>query len=120
MACDGRFQQLLGFGEALNMVHIRVRRDQRDTLRKWKIKLPNNFKAIVDRILIADIDKRPIVVVVVDQINAATDPPPGLMIQLNDMREQRLTLQNGHANPSRQTESSNADDKALTVPPQPA
>ena len=92
VSSDRCLEKLLGLGEALDVVDIGVRGDQRDALREREIKLPNDLEAVVDCVFVADVDERPIVVVVVDQIDAATDPPPGLMIQLNDMRKQRLTL----------------------------
>ena len=92
MAGDLRLEQLLGLGEALDVVDVGMRGDQRHALRERKIELPDDLQALVDRVFVADVDQRPVVVVIVDQIDAAADPPPRLMIQLDDVRKQGLTL----------------------------
>ena len=97
MAGDRRLEQLLRLGEALDVVDVGVRGDQRHALREREIELADDLQALVDRVFVADVDQRPVVVVVVDQIDAAADPPPGLMIQLDDVREQGLTLEHGEA-----------------------
>ena len=88
---------LLRLGEALDVVDVGVRGDQRHALRERKIELADDFQALVDRVFVADVDQRPVAVVVVDQIDAATDPPPGLMVQLDDVRKEGLTLEHGDA-----------------------
>jgi hypothetical protein len=82
--------------KTLDMVDVGVGGDQRHALGKGKIELADNLQALIDRIFIADVDESPIVVVVVDQINAATDPAASLVVQLNDVREQGLTFENCH------------------------
>ena len=120
MGGDRRLEHLLGLGEALDVVDVGVRGDQRLALRERKIELPDDLQALVDRVLVADVDQRPVVVVVVDQVDAATDPPPSLVVQLDDVREQRLTLQHGHANPSYRRNRATADDRGRSARPQPA
>ena len=69
-------------------------------------------RQLVDRVFVADVDERPVVVVVVDQIHAAAGhPPPSLVVQLDDVRKQRLPLQNGHAKSFVVRKLSNADDR---------
>ena len=92
MGGDRRLEQLLGLGEALDVVDVGVRGDQRLALAEREIELADQLDAVVDRVLVADVDERP-VGLVVDQVDAAADPPPGLVIQLDDVRKQRGPLE---------------------------
>jgi Xaa-Pro aminopeptidase len=58
------------------------------------------WKHVAEVFDIIQAEVRPVVVIIVNEINAAGNSPPCLRVQLNDMRKQRLTLNNGHANPS--------------------
>ena len=86
---------LLRLGEALDVVDVGVRGDQRLALREREVELPDDLEALVDRVFVADVDQGPAAVVVVDQVDGAADPPPGLMVQLDDVREEGLTLEHG-------------------------
>ena len=97
MAGDRRLEQLLRLGEALDVVDVGVRGDQRLALGERKIELPDELEALVDRVFVADVDQRPAAVIIVDQIDGAADPPPGLMVQLDDVREDGLALEHGEA-----------------------
>jgi hypothetical protein len=74
-----------------------MRGDQGHTLGKGEIKLPDDLQALVNRVFVAQINERPIVRIVVDQVDAATNASASLVIQLDDVREQWLTLDYGHA-----------------------
>ena len=74
------------------MIDVGVRGDQRDALREREIELPDDLQALVDRVFEADVDQRPTAVIIVNQIDAAANPPPRLMIQLDDVRKNGLTL----------------------------
>ena len=95
MAGDRRLEHLLGLGEALDVVDVGVRGDQRHALREREVELPDDLEALVDRVFVADVDQRPTAVVVVNQIDRAADPPPGLVVQLDDVGEDGLTLEHG-------------------------
>ena len=121
MGRDRRLEQLLGLGEALDVVDVGVRGDQRHAFREREVELADDLQAVVDRVFVADVDEGPVVLVIVDEIDAAADPPPGLVIQLDDVRKQRLALENGHANPSNcACDRVTADDRGRSAGSQPA
>src|SRR5262249_7808152 len=54
--------------------------------------LSNDFQTLIDGIFVTNVDQRPAAVVVVNQIHAAADSPPSLVIKLDDVRENRLAF----------------------------
>ena len=76
------------------MVGVGVRGDQQLAVRERKIHLPHQLDDLVDRLFVANIDEHP-VRSVEDQIHAATDAMPGLVVQLDHVREDRLPLEHG-------------------------
>jgi hypothetical protein len=63
-------------------------------LRERKVHLPDHLDDLVDALLVADVDQRP-VAVVVDEIDVAADPPAGLVIHLDHTGEDRATFEHG-------------------------
>ena len=61
MGGDRRLEDLLGLGEALDVVDVGVRGDQRHAFRERKIELADDLQALVDRVFVADVDERPVV-----------------------------------------------------------
>ena len=95
VARDTCFEDLFGLGESLNVINIRVRGDQCDTFRKREIELADQFNTFINRIFVANVDQRPLARVAVNQVNAAADPPPGLMVKFNNVRKNRSPFEHG-------------------------
>ena len=89
MGIDGGFEQLLGLGEALDVIDVGMRADQHFALAEREIHLPDHFDNLIDRILQADVDQDPFACVE-DQINTAAQHLPGLEIHFEDVREDGL------------------------------
>ena len=59
----------------------------KDWVRRKTIQIEDDINNYPDGIFVADIEQGPLVFVV-DQVDAAADPPPGLVVQLDNMRKQ--------------------------------
>ena len=68
------------------MVDVGVRGDQVLAVRQREIHLPNQFDDVVERVLITDVHQQPFAGVV-DEVHAAAEPSPGLLIHFNDAGE---------------------------------
>ena len=78
-------------GQALNVVDVGVRGDQRLAVRQRKVELANQLDDLVDRLFVADVDQQPFGPVV-DQVDVAAQPLTGLVVDFDDVREDRLPL----------------------------
>ena len=92
MAADGRLQGLLEMGQALDVIDVGVGGNDRLAIRKWEIKLPDQFENLIGRVLKADIHQQPLGRIV-DQIHIAPQPLAGLVIDLDHMGKNGFTKQ---------------------------
>ena len=91
---------LLDLGQALNVVDVGVRGDQRLAVRQRKIELADQLDDLVDRFLEADVDQQPLVPVE-DQIDVAAQALPGLVVHFDDVGKDRLPRVTCCRNPSK-------------------
>ncbi len=89
MARDCRLQRLLEMGEALDVIHVGVRGDDRLAVGKREIELPDQLEDFVGRVLKAHVDENPLRRVE-DQIHVAPQPLAGLVIDLDHMGKDGL------------------------------
>ena len=92
MADDLGLENLIQLGQALDVIDVGMRGDQHPAVRQRKIHLPDQLDDLVDRFVEADIDQQPIGAVV-NQIDIAAQPLAGLVIDFDDMRENRFPLE---------------------------
>ncbi len=79
------------FGQALDVVDVGMRGDHGFAIGERKIELANQIDNFVDRLLKADIDQHPFVLIE-HQVHVAAHPLAGLVIHFDDVRKQRLSL----------------------------
>ncbi len=94
MPADRGLQSLFDFGQALNVIDVGVRGDQRFAIRQREIELADQIDDFVDRFLKADVDQHPLVLVE-HQIDIAAQPLPGLVVHFDDMGKNWLALEHG-------------------------
>ena len=64
MAGDVGLENLFGFGQPLNVIDVGVRGDQGLAFTEREIKLANEIDHIVDGVFVADVEQRPLLVIV--------------------------------------------------------
>jgi len=94
MCRRGGPQHLFSFGQALDVIDVGVRGDDRPALRQRKIHVADQFHDLLDRVVVADVDQQPLVGVV-NQVHVGPDHMAGLVVHLDDVRKNRLALQHG-------------------------
>ena len=72
---DRRLEQLLDFGQPLDVIHVGVRGNQRLAIRQGEVELTDNLHDLVDGLVEADIDQQPLALVV-HQVNIAAQAAP--------------------------------------------
>ena len=92
MGEDRRFEQRLRLGKTLDVVDIGVGRDEGLAGREGEVHLPDHLHDLFHVLGEADVDQHPLPVVI-DQIDVAADPPPGLVVHLDDTGEQGAALE---------------------------
>ena len=71
------------------MIHIRMRGKECFALGKREVQITNQVNDLVDIVFIADVDEQPLVLII-NQVEIATDQVPGLDIQFDDIWENRF------------------------------
>ncbi len=94
MGGDRGFENLFGFGEALDVVDVGVRGDERLAFAKRKVEFADEVDDVVDGVFVADVEEGPCVVVV-DQVGAAGDAAARLMVEFDDVGEEGSPLEHG-------------------------
>ena len=96
---DGRstvvLSNLLELGQALDVIDVGMRGDDRFAIRQRKIELADHFHDFIDGFIEADVDQQPFGLVV-HQIDVATQPLARLIVHLDDVRKDRLPLEHGY------------------------
>ena len=69
------------------MIDVSVRGDQRFAFAERKIELANEIDHVVHGVFVADVEEGPLLVVV-DQVRAAGNPPPRLVVEFDNVREE--------------------------------
>src|SRR5262245_7706618 len=92
MGGDGRFEQFLSPGDALDMIRVRVRGDDHLARGQVKVHATDDVDDLFDGFKIADVDEEELAAAV-DQVHIDAEASPGLIVHLDDMREQILPLE---------------------------
>ncbi len=71
-----------------------MRSDQRFAFAKWEIQLTDQLDYVVHRVFVSDVKQRPLLVVV-DQVRAARDPPTRLVVEFNNVWEKGIPFEHG-------------------------
>ena len=100
MGGDLRLEQLLGPGHALDVIGVGVRGDDHLAVGQVEIHPANQIDDLVGRFQIADVDQQELAAAV-DEIDVDAQPPAGLVVHLDDVREQVLPGQHDCRAPQR-------------------
>ena len=84
----------LGLGEPLDVIDVGVRGNERLALRQREVQLADEFDDLVNALFVADVDQRP-VTVVVHEVYVAADPPAGLVVHFNHTGEDGMAFEHG-------------------------
>jgi hypothetical protein len=94
MSRDRRLEQLFCFGEALNVVYIGVGGDECLAVGEGEVEHPNRLHDFVDDFFVANVDQNPLVLVI-DEVDIATENSPQLVVDFDDVWENRFALKHG-------------------------
>ncbi len=94
MSRDGSLEQLLGFGEALDVVDVGVCSDERLAVSEGEVEHSDRLDDFIDDFFVADIDQNPLVLVI-DEVDVATENSPQLVVDFDDVGEKRFALEHG-------------------------
>ena len=86
-----RLEPLAGLRQRLDVVGVGVRGDQELALREREVERADEFDHLVERVLLADVDERPLGAAV-DEVDVHPERPAGLEVQLDHAGEQVLPL----------------------------
>lgn len=94
MSRDSGLEQLLGFGETLNVVDVGVGGDECLAVREGEVEHADGLYDFVDDFLVANVDQNPLVLVI-DEVDVAPENATQLVIDFDDVWENGFALKHG-------------------------
>ena len=85
---------MLGFGEPLNVIDVRMRPDQHLALSQRKVHLPHELDDLLNRLVKPNVDEHPLAAVK-DEIDIASEELPRLEVHLDHAWKNRLAGNHG-------------------------